>query len=183
MEEETCHRYTHRQRALFLADEKRFNPPLSSMNHWKNAQQYASALANFIAKFKWVFGIFMPTRPPFFFFPNELNLPNLEVEPGNVYFFANEHWENMPLEWRAPLLSLTDDELKACPPNVTHQPFTFFHKKTFLQNEHPSLMNALLCCSSCCMTQHYIIFHLSGSSLCNNPTNERETASIADRTA
>ncbi len=32
--------------------------------------------------------------------------------PTNVAFYMNNHWEMVPEEWRASLLTLTDDELK-----------------------------------------------------------------------
>ena len=32
--------------------------------------------------------------------------------PTNVAFYMNHHWEMVPEEWRASLLTLTDDELK-----------------------------------------------------------------------
>jgi len=34
------------------------------------------------------------------------------LEPSNVSFFVNDHWQMIPDEWRSPLLALNDDELK-----------------------------------------------------------------------
>lgn len=129
--------YSSRAPLLYYAEhQRRFNPPApppsAPRESFKTAEEYALALANFAGRYKWLF------------------------EPSNVSFFANEHWQALPNDWKGPLLALTNDELR-CLPFGSTLPFKEKFPKSLLAfldealyvpvpvNTLPSMTNQDLC--------------------------------------